>query len=489
MIRMSLDKLIKETSELAGGRLLNNLDPTGYNGKYSVLAHAIENLQQQIVSQIFEMQVVSSQIDASTASIELLLNDQKNITKSLYDTSEGLKNTNDRHASYVRETVEMSNQIHTNTEALEQRTRSLIDSSKQSKTIIANQMASILEIVSLIEDISTASKSSEASIQTLFKDTGKIAEILETVKAFYKQTQLLALNASIESARAGDAGKGFGVVASEIRNLATNSSESVSEISNIMQNIDHSIHTVIEQSHQTNTNVIKAVEKTTLIEEGLKSISKSFDTVDSNVHNMSSHISDNMAAIETLSHTISKSSSAALQVSDGIDILHMNIEGQYEKLDEIMELEEDLKDTSKSLHALTGKINVDILKEKKHAIKKQTNDLIEHLLIVVDKNPTLNIDQLTAHKNILDVVMDGVHQIEAVWSNRPNGSFIYSNPPAGIPNAAIRTWFKKSMEGKVYVSDVYISAITKNPCITVSLPITTVAGTLGVIGADLAIDV
>lgn len=489
MIKMSIDKLIRETTTLAEGDLLNNLDPTSYNGKYSVLAHAIENLQQQIISQVFEMQVVSSQIDASTASIELLLDEQKSITTNLYDTSEQVRSANDKHETYVERTVEMSDQIKRNTQSLQSQTASLIASSQKSKEIIHDQMASILEIVELIGDISKAAEASTQSIETLYQDTRKISEILKTVEAFYKQTQLLALNASIESARAGEAGKGFGVVAEEIRNLATNSSESVSEITEIMGNIDHSINVVIEQSDQTNQNVVKAVEKTTMIEEGLKVIASSFEEVDHSVNDMSEKITDSIDAVETLTNVITQSSTVAKEVSGGIEVLHMNIEGQYEKLDEIMELEEDLKDTSRSLHALTEKINIDILKEKKHEIVKQTEDLIEHLSVVIDKNPQLGEDLIVSHKGILDVVLDGVHQVEAIWSNRSNGSFIYSNPPAGIPNASIRNWFKESMQGNVYVSDVYISAITKNPCITVSLPIAKPDGTTFVLGADLAVEV
>jgi hypothetical protein len=78
-------------------------------------------------------------------------------------------------------------------------------------------------------------------------------------------------------------------------------------------------------------------------------------------------------------------------------------------------------------------------------------------------------------------------QVEAIWSNRINGSFIYSNPPAGIPNALIRPWFRESIKGLVHVSEVYISAITKNPCLTVSIPIQDHNHIIGVLGADLAI--
>lgn len=90
------------------------------------------------------------------------------------------------------------------------------------------------------------------------------------------------------------------------------------------------------------------------------------------------------------------------------------------------------------------------------------------------------------HKKILDKVMANNKMIEAIWSNNQNGKFIYSNPAAGIANAKVRDWFKSSVQGNQYLSDVYISAITKNPCITISLPILDKGGEImGVLGADL----
>ena len=76
--------------------------------------------------------------------------------------------------------------------------------------------------------------------------------------------------------------------------------------------------------------------------------------------------------------------------------------------------------------------------------------------------------------------------IEAAWSNDEKGRFIVSIPPAGIANANVRDWFRESMAGKKYVSGVYISAITKSPCITVSKPIVSASGAvIGVIGFDI----
>ena len=69
-------------------------------------------------------------------------------------------------------------------------------------------------------------------------------------------------------------------------------------------------------------------------------------------------------------------------------------------------------------------------------------------------------------------------------SNDAKGRFICSVPEAGIANAKIRDWFQKSIRGEEFCSKVYISAITKNPCITLSIPIinddSVIAGVLGI---------
>jgi hypothetical protein len=92
------------------------------------------------------------------------------------------------------------------------------------------------------------------------------------------------------------------------------------------------------------------------------------------------------------------------------------------------------------------------------------------------------------HERKLSVLLNSKSDIEAIWSNRTDGSFIYSLPEAGLLNAKGREWWKRASTGQSYRSDIYISAITKRPCLTISLPIRDASGTIvGVIGADISI--
>lgn len=486
--RKSIKTLTKKATSIANGNYLEEMNATEYRYSLSSIALAVEDLQKQLRSHIFEMQVVSSQIDSSTTEISDVLSNQKNLSEQIFINSENLSKANQINAEKVAESVQVANEMANNTEALNQSVQTLLDSSETSKSIITSQLDSIVKIIDIIENISETSKASMAYINKLFGSTTKISEILKTVQAFYDQTNLLSLNASIESARAGEAGAGFSVVANQIRTLAQNSSQSVDQISAIIKEIDTDIHNVIDQSKLTQSSVATAVENTTTIQDGLKKIDETYSMVDNHINNMRRNLDANLSLFGQLNTTIGESSEASQIVATEIENINAHIQTLYKRTTNISKLEVNLKDTSKSLHALTNKVHIDLLNDAKKRIEKQVSTISHKLSQLIDKNPVLKSIDTPSHKKLLDMVIDDSDQIEAIWTNDNKGNFIYSNPPAGIANATVRDWFNESMKGTTYVSNIYISAISKSPCMTISLPIyNTSRQVIGVIGADIGI--
>lgn len=110
-------------------------------------------------------------------------------------------------------------------------------------------------IESLAKDLSLAM----SKIEGLAGSSERIGNVLEVIQAVAEQTNLLALNAAIEAARAGEAGRGFAVVADEVRNLASNTSDSIEEIRDVIQQLQRNTLETVSAMKKGSTQASVAV--------------------------------------------------------------------------------------------------------------------------------------------------------------------------------------------------------------------------------------
>jgi methyl-accepting chemotaxis protein len=138
----------------------------------------------------------------------------------------------------------------------------------------------VREAVNNIEALTAQLRKAGEQARLLQDGSDKIGNILGVIVAIAEQTNLLALNAAIEAARAGEAGRGFAVVADEVRTLATRTQQSTDEISTIVDSIQgaikdvtHIISDVEQRSQTTNEGALKAEQAISQIQEAVANIS------------------------------------------------------------------------------------------------------------------------------------------------------------------------------------------------------------------------
>jgi len=180
----------------------------------------------------------------------------------------------------------------------------------------------------------------------------KIGEITDTISSIADQTNLLALNASIESARAGEAGRGFAVVAEEIRKLAEQSSEASDDIKELISNMQQQSGKAV-QTVETNRQVeieeyeaVKATETTfTRIFETLESLLASIETIKSQNNDIESDSTSLLDVMSNVSAITEETSAASQQVSAAT-------EEQLASMEEISSQTDHLRESVENLHKL-----------------------------------------------------------------------------------------------------------------------------------------
>jgi methyl-accepting chemotaxis protein len=162
----------------------------------------------------------------------------------------------------------------------------------------------VREAVVVIQNASDDMEKSAISVNTLNERVGNISGMVDMIQSIAEQTNLLALNAAIEAARAGEQGRGFAVVADEVRNLAQRTQQSTLQISSLVTELQQSSTEASQVIMHGKENAILAASKAEEIQASLGSIVDLADQVEKVTEIVSENTRQQSNAIDEVSHNI-----------------------------------------------------------------------------------------------------------------------------------------------------------------------------------------
>nr|WP_221275695.1 methyl-accepting chemotaxis protein [Marinobacter oulmenensis] len=255
-------------SDIATGDadLTQRLDDTS-GDEFGELAGSFNRFVENIQQVIKEVEAGSKELSENVSSL-------RETSRNSRASVEGQQNEIDMIATAINEMSAAAGEIAQNAQQTAEAAGTADTESQESLTTVTASRDAVRQ---LSHEVNSAAE----VIDTLGKDVASITTVLEVIQGVAEQTNLLALNAAIEAARAGEAGRGFAVVADEVRNLAQRTQASTEEINDMIERLqkgaDNAVDVMKESTAVSNVSMEKAqdaMDSLNRIVEGINQISQ-----------------------------------------------------------------------------------------------------------------------------------------------------------------------------------------------------------------------
>lgn len=324
-----MQEVAQSARRMAQGDLTVRISPRSAEDELGqAFATMIANLRES-TSQLAQ---TSATLSATSQQLAAATEQSSRGTQDVAKGSEQLARTASEAATSVDELESAIQQVKTSSEMQKQSAAEAEEGMKQAAQAVeevarsAQQMSSSAQQASAIaqtggqavqESIQTMSRIQEQAqasaqrVKELDQLGQQIGAIVETIEQIAEQTNLLALNAAIEAARAGEHGRGFAVVADEVRKLAEQAAASTKEIGALIASVRHGVEQAVQAMEQTQAEVDTGFARSTAASEALAQIVQAVQAVASEVESVTAIAQQMSASVQQVLASVSSVRSAA----------------------------------------------------------------------------------------------------------------------------------------------------------------------------------
>ncbi|MFT5809132.1 MAG: methyl-accepting chemotaxis protein [Moritella dasanensis] len=293
---------------------------TDTDTEFSLLASGFNIFIENLQGQIQQLKSIGGEILLST---EATAQGSEGATIAMKDQLQELEQL----ATAMNEMATTSTDMASNAQGAAAAAQEADHATQQGTSVVDNTAESINELSSRIDEAVVEVKSLEDA-------TDSIATVLQVINDIADQTNLLALNAAIEAARAGEQGRGFAVVADEVRTLAKRTQESTTEIRNMIEQLQAGTRSVVKAMGLSKESVTSTVDKAQETNYALQRIRDAIQCItDMNMQIASAAEEQSLVAEEINSNTL-KIKDLSVQVSEGANDANMAMHVQTDNVRE-----------------------------------------------------------------------------------------------------------------------------------------------------------
>lgn len=478
-------KLLKKVQEVANGKLAAKLAIQEYPKVLQPLVGHIDKIVDMLRKFTKDTQVSSGKVMAAVSQVNEAIKSANYLAKEIHHEANEAKKLSLALDASAKEAAKQIVEVMESTKTITHLASGIYENGMETKKAAEEGCQAVAEVAAAMDNICNASAEIEARIGALTQFAKEIDSFLSTIRGISEQTNLLSLNASIEAARAGEHGRGFAVVAQEIQKLSDASKLAADSAYGLLAQIDTGIKEAAQSAIAGSRFVQEGSDAAGKADGSLKVILSASANVEGRLSEASAARQTQLAATEQAVDFLDKITVMCDQTLGHVEHVNNLLDTQNIHLQETANMGKVLSGVANYLVETTQSITLFSAEGADAQVLERKIADVKNLLLAVAKEASLSTLAQEVHQQVLGQLLNTHSELEAIWTNGVDGRFIVSLPPAGIANAGSRDWFKQAIQGEVYTSAVYISAISSQPCITISVPLKKGEDIIGVLGADL----
>lgn len=296
-------KLLREASEqMASGDTTVRVRYQGQDELRDV-AIAFNNMSERFQTALQDVDRSAEQLAAASEETSVIT----------VNTSESMQ----KQQNEISQVATAMNEMHATASEVARSASQAADAARHADKEAALGRDVSLQTIDAIENLASGVESATAVIEALAKDSEDIGSVLDVIRSIAEQTNLLALNAAIEAARAGEAGRGFAVVADEVRTLASRTQQSTQEINDMVARLQSGAAQAVAAMETGRVQARAGVEQTLKTTACLESIVSAIHTINDMNVQIASAAEEQSAVSEEITRSVVAINDLTTETTDG----------------------------------------------------------------------------------------------------------------------------------------------------------------------------